>query len=211
MKSKSTRAIHLELVTDLSADAFIAALKRFISRRGKCSDIYSDCGSNFVGAKRFLNLQCGKVVKLHIQQGESLTKEIKFCMRFANASLFSESFFPECCRKNPFVISPTTPCAEEREREREERKWRPKDAPLPPSILFILQSSEGICASRLRKNGRLVFELGDRSLETVRKIKTEENGRNSLNLTTSDIDLQNVGRRAFNVSCGTPNIIMILK
>ncbi|GFX01233.1 integrase catalytic domain-containing protein [Trichonephila clavipes] len=49
-----TRAIHLELVTDLSADAFIAALKRFISRRGKCSDIYSDCGSNFVGAKRKL-------------------------------------------------------------------------------------------------------------------------------------------------------------
>ncbi|GFX68999.1 integrase catalytic domain-containing protein [Trichonephila clavipes] len=48
------RAIHLELVTDLSADAFIAALKRFISHRGKCSDIYSDSGSNFVGAKRKL-------------------------------------------------------------------------------------------------------------------------------------------------------------
>ncbi|GIY29997.1 hypothetical protein CEXT_132991 [Caerostris extrusa] len=32
-------------------DAFIAALKRFISRRGKCSDIFSDCGSKFVGAK----------------------------------------------------------------------------------------------------------------------------------------------------------------
>nr|XP_042911764.1 uncharacterized protein LOC122272314 [Parasteatoda tepidariorum] len=46
----TTRAIHLELVPDLSADAFIAALKRFISRRGKCSDIYSDCGS-FIGAK----------------------------------------------------------------------------------------------------------------------------------------------------------------
>ncbi|GFT55034.1 integrase catalytic domain-containing protein [Trichonephila clavipes] len=50
----TTRAIHLELVTDLSVDAFIAALKRFISRRGKCSDIYSDCGSNFVGARRKL-------------------------------------------------------------------------------------------------------------------------------------------------------------
>ncbi|XP_035214030.1 uncharacterized protein LOC118187854 [Stegodyphus dumicola] len=50
----TTRAIHLELVTDLSADVFIAALERFISRRGKSSDIYSDCGSNFVGAKRKL-------------------------------------------------------------------------------------------------------------------------------------------------------------
>ncbi|GFY01815.1 integrase catalytic domain-containing protein [Trichonephila clavipes] len=50
----TTRAIHLELVTDLSADAFIAALKRFIFRRGKCSGIYSDCGYNFVGAKRKL-------------------------------------------------------------------------------------------------------------------------------------------------------------
>ncbi|GFT80600.1 integrase catalytic domain-containing protein [Trichonephila clavipes] len=50
----TARAIHLELVTDLSADAFIAALKRFISHRGKCSDIYSDCNSNFLGAKRKL-------------------------------------------------------------------------------------------------------------------------------------------------------------
>ncbi|GFY53359.1 integrase catalytic domain-containing protein [Trichonephila inaurata madagascariensis] len=50
----TTRAIYLELVTDFSAEPFIASLKRFISRRGKCSDIYSDCGSNFVGAKRKL-------------------------------------------------------------------------------------------------------------------------------------------------------------
>ncbi|XP_035212566.1 uncharacterized protein LOC118186569 [Stegodyphus dumicola] len=50
----STRAIHLDLVTDLSADAFIAALKSFISRRGKSSDTYTDCGSNFFGEKRRL-------------------------------------------------------------------------------------------------------------------------------------------------------------
>ncbi|GFS83820.1 integrase catalytic domain-containing protein [Trichonephila clavipes] len=43
-----------ELVTDLSADAFIGAPKRFISLREKCNDIYSDCGSSFVGAKRKL-------------------------------------------------------------------------------------------------------------------------------------------------------------
>ncbi|GFU32891.1 integrase catalytic domain-containing protein [Trichonephila clavipes] len=50
----TTRAIHLDLVIDFSADAFTAAQKRFISHRRKCSDIYSDCGSNFVGAKRKL-------------------------------------------------------------------------------------------------------------------------------------------------------------
>ncbi|XP_075150426.1 uncharacterized protein LOC142224530 [Haematobia irritans] len=50
-----TSAIHLELVTDLSTEGFLAALRRFISRRGKCSNIYSDNGKNFVGAKRKLN------------------------------------------------------------------------------------------------------------------------------------------------------------
>lgn len=43
-------AIHLELVTDLSTQAFIAALDRFVSRRGCCSEIYSDNGTCFEGA-----------------------------------------------------------------------------------------------------------------------------------------------------------------
>jgi len=50
----STRAIHLELVSDLSTKAFLAALKRFIARRGKPQEISSDCGTNFVGANREL-------------------------------------------------------------------------------------------------------------------------------------------------------------
>lgn len=45
----NTRAVHLELVSDLSSDAYLLALKRFISRRGKPSKIYSDNGRNFVG------------------------------------------------------------------------------------------------------------------------------------------------------------------
>ena len=50
----ATKAVHLEAVTDLTTEAFIASLKRFVSRRGIPSDIYSDCGSNFVGAEREL-------------------------------------------------------------------------------------------------------------------------------------------------------------
>ncbi|CAG7784723.1 unnamed protein product [Allacma fusca] len=50
----TTHAIHLEPVSDLTTDAFIAALKRFVSRRGLCSDMSSDCGTNFVGADKEL-------------------------------------------------------------------------------------------------------------------------------------------------------------
>lgn len=48
----TTKAIHLEAVSDLSANAFLAAYNRFTGRRGICSDIYSDCGTNFVGASK---------------------------------------------------------------------------------------------------------------------------------------------------------------
>jgi hypothetical protein len=46
--------MHLEVGSSLSSEAFLAALRRFISRRGKPSHIYSDCGTNFVGANRKL-------------------------------------------------------------------------------------------------------------------------------------------------------------
>ncbi|XP_070854152.1 uncharacterized protein [Drosophila suzukii] len=50
-----TSAIHLELATDLSTDTFLACLRRFMSLRGKCSQIFSDNGTNFVSAKRALD------------------------------------------------------------------------------------------------------------------------------------------------------------
>ncbi|XP_062542405.1 uncharacterized protein LOC134210368 [Armigeres subalbatus] len=49
-----TKAVHLELASDLSAKAFIATLKRFSSRRGKPEIIMCDNGTNFVGARRQL-------------------------------------------------------------------------------------------------------------------------------------------------------------
>ncbi|XP_058828191.1 uncharacterized protein LOC131688061 [Topomyia yanbarensis] len=50
----STKAVHIELVSDLSTPAFIAALRRFIARRGRPTDIFSDNGKNFEGAKNEL-------------------------------------------------------------------------------------------------------------------------------------------------------------
>ena len=50
----SVKAVHLELVSDLTTEAFIAALRRFIARRGYPSLIWSDHGTNFVGATREL-------------------------------------------------------------------------------------------------------------------------------------------------------------
>ncbi|XP_055615123.1 uncharacterized protein LOC129761429 [Toxorhynchites rutilus septentrionalis] len=47
----STRAIHLELVSSLTTDAFIATLRRFTGRRGPVSKIFSDNATNFVGAE----------------------------------------------------------------------------------------------------------------------------------------------------------------
>ncbi|CAG7832898.1 unnamed protein product [Allacma fusca] len=50
----STRAIHIELLESLSTDSAILAIRRFISRRGCPSCIYSDNGTNFRGAEREL-------------------------------------------------------------------------------------------------------------------------------------------------------------
>lgn len=50
-----TKAVHVELVSDLTTNAFLAAFNRFISRRGPVSFLYSDNGTNFIGAKAQLD------------------------------------------------------------------------------------------------------------------------------------------------------------
>lgn len=50
-----TKAVHFELVSDLSTASFLNAMKRFFARRGKCITIYSDNGTTFVGANNQLS------------------------------------------------------------------------------------------------------------------------------------------------------------
>ena len=52
--SLTVKAVHLEAVSDLTAEAFLACLRRFVARRGKPESIWSDHGTNFVGANHIL-------------------------------------------------------------------------------------------------------------------------------------------------------------
>ncbi|KAI5752311.1 hypothetical protein M8J77_015778 [Diaphorina citri] len=51
----ATKAIHLEVASDLSTPTFLDAFKRFLARRGPCLSVLSDHGTNFVGAKNALD------------------------------------------------------------------------------------------------------------------------------------------------------------
>ena len=46
----SSRAIHLETLNKMDTDSFINGLRRFTCRRGKVRQLYSDQGTNFIGA-----------------------------------------------------------------------------------------------------------------------------------------------------------------
>lgn len=54
VKCLTTHCVHLDLLASLDADAFLLALRRFIPRRGTPSEVLSDQGTNFRGAKREL-------------------------------------------------------------------------------------------------------------------------------------------------------------
>ena len=46
--SLTVKAVHIELISDLTTSAFIASLRRFVARRGKPATIWSDHGSNLL-------------------------------------------------------------------------------------------------------------------------------------------------------------------
>ncbi|XP_054745473.1 uncharacterized protein LOC129249827 isoform X3 [Anastrepha obliqua] len=67
-----SKAVHLECVSSLSTEAFIAAFRRFISRRGKCTQLYLDCGTNFVGASSLLHT-------MHQRNTASIPEDLRAC------------------------------------------------------------------------------------------------------------------------------------
>lgn len=50
----ATKAIHLEVVSDLTSEAFLACLRRFVARRSKPTVIWSDNATNFKGSSSIL-------------------------------------------------------------------------------------------------------------------------------------------------------------
>ncbi|XP_058816694.1 uncharacterized protein LOC131679968 [Topomyia yanbarensis] len=70
----ATKALHLELVSDLTTDAFLAALQRFISRRGLVSEMHSDNATNFHGANNELH----RLYEMFRNQPE-INKIVQFC------------------------------------------------------------------------------------------------------------------------------------
>ena len=82
----TVKAVHLELITDLTSEAFLACLRRFVSRRGYPSLLWSDHGSNFVGANRELK-EIMNFLKLQITQ--------KNVSEFCSAKSVEWKFIPQ--------------------------------------------------------------------------------------------------------------------
>ena len=57
----STRAVHLELAHYLTSDSFILPFRRFVSRRGAPSVVYSDNGTNFCAGEKEMRAALEKI------------------------------------------------------------------------------------------------------------------------------------------------------
>ncbi len=63
-----SHAVHIELLDDLTADAFINALRSFIAIRGNVHQLRSDRGTNFVGARREFLEAVKEMDQKHLKQ-----------------------------------------------------------------------------------------------------------------------------------------------
>ncbi|XP_071104136.1 uncharacterized protein [Haliotis cracherodii] len=70
-KCMTTRAVHIDILDSLDTDAFLMALRRFISRRGCPFELLSDCGTNFKGGENEL---CKAFEAMNYELKEKLAK-----------------------------------------------------------------------------------------------------------------------------------------
>ncbi|KAG7295220.1 hypothetical protein JYU34_022191 [Plutella xylostella] len=77
----ASKAVHIEVVSDMSSETFLAAFKRFVNRRGIPTDVFCDNSTTYKGS----NNQLKELYKLHSSKdfqesihNYSLQKEIKF-------------------------------------------------------------------------------------------------------------------------------------
>lgn len=75
-KCLTTRCLHLDLLGSLDVDAFLLALRRFISRRGKPFEIWADRGTNFRAGDRELS-KCFQAMEPKLQE-HLATQQISF-------------------------------------------------------------------------------------------------------------------------------------
>ncbi|VEN50157.1 unnamed protein product, partial [Callosobruchus maculatus] len=68
----ATRAVHIESLTALTTDCFMATLDRFTARRGLCHTIVSDNGKNFMAAGR----QLADVLKFFRENSDKIGNQL---------------------------------------------------------------------------------------------------------------------------------------
>ncbi|XP_053686658.1 uncharacterized protein LOC128736205 [Sabethes cyaneus] len=81
----STKAVHLEAAGDLTTATFLGALKRMIARRGYCNEIWSDNGTNLVGADRQLR-ETYTALMSHGKDAERFLSSLGIQWRFISPS-----------------------------------------------------------------------------------------------------------------------------
>jgi hypothetical protein len=67
----AVKAVHIEVMSDMSTPSFLAAFRRFSSRRGIPGHVYSDNGSNFVGTDNLFRLNEDEI--LECTAGDGIT------------------------------------------------------------------------------------------------------------------------------------------
>ena len=69
------KATHIEIVSDYSSEAFLAAYQRFVAHRGHYKVLYSDNGTTFKGADRELRNMFKESAELSTTVAEAVAKD----------------------------------------------------------------------------------------------------------------------------------------